>query len=624
MSNQKNEILKKYWGFEDFREAQKPIIDVVLEGNDVLALLPTGGGKSICFQVPGLIFGGLTIVISPLISLMEDQVKNLKSKGIRACAITSQMSFREIENVLNNAVYDAFDFLYISPERIQTTIFKERVKQMPLKLVVVDEAHCISEWGHDFRPSYRNIHIIRENLPNIPILALTATATNDVKKDILIQLKLRNPRILESSFQRNNLSFEIIHTQNKMGSVLSYCHGKENMSGIVYCKTRKSVKELYKVFMANKIVCSIYHGGMEANDRSLSLQGWMKGEFPVMIATNAFGMGIDKPNVRYVLHYDFPENLEAYTQEAGRAGRDENKSRAIAFIEGDEITLLQEHFEQKFPALIEIKNIYSAICNYLRIATGSGKDVTYPIDLISFCKEYEKDPKIVFSSLKLMESSGEIVFLEAANKPCKVKFLIGNLEMYNLQIQHPNLFPMIQLMTRMYPNIQNDYCEINEFEISKRLKITSEVLKSQLQYLFTNGFIDLIERTSLPTLTFLNERRPDSNIELTYEVYAQRIEIGKKKLDAVINYLNSEACRSKTLLEYFGQSSEDCGHCDYCFRKKLDINKIEDFIYEALQIPLGYKELQERIPLPEGDLKRVIREMQLEQKIQLIDGKFYR
>ena len=363
MRKNPQEILLKYWGFNSFRAAQEPVIQAAIEQQDVLALLPTGGGKSICFQVPGLVLGGLTLVISPLIALMEDQVQSLKRKGIKACAVTSAMPYREIDILLNNAALGAYEFLYLSPERIQTPLFLERFKQMPIQLIVVDEAHCISEWGHDFRPAYLNIQKLRSIKPSLPILALTATATKTVKEDIISSLGLRVPFVHEVSFYRENLSYEVIHTPNKMGSILSYCNGKDAMCGIVYCATRKAVKELAKVFMANKINAGIYHGGMTAVERSASLVQWMNGQTPIMIATNAFGMGIDKPNVRYVLHYDFPESIEAYVQEAGRGGRDGQQARSIVFIYGNEQSEQEEKFESKFPDLNKTRPIASPIAS---------------------------------------------------------------------------------------------------------------------------------------------------------------------------------------------------------------------------------------------------------------------
>jgi ATP-dependent DNA helicase RecQ len=626
LSMQKNpiDILSTFWGYKAFRPSQEPVIEAILQKNDVLALLPTGGGKSICFQVPGLAIGGLTLVISPLIALMDDQVKSLKSKGIRASSVTSAMGFREIDILLNNAAMGAYDFLYVSPERIQTPIFQERFKQMPVGLIVVDEAHCISEWGHDFRPSYMNIRLLRELKATIPIIALTATATNRVKKDICEALKLVNPVIHEVSFYRDNLSYEVIHTPNKMGSIIAYCNGKDHMTGIVYCATRKAVKELAKVFMSNKLNASIYHGGMSPEDRSASLNLWMSGSTPIMIATNAFGMGIDKPDVRYVLHYDFPENLESYVQEAGRGGRDGNQARSIVFIDGSEADSYQKRFNLKFPEISRIKSCYDQLMSNLRIAIGSGKNETYPIDLNLISQELSVNYIEVYNMLKILELNQELYFNESAYHPPKVRLLVHGLDLYNFQIRYPETHPVIQLIERISGQDEQLSASFQAAKAATALKISELRLHELLTFLDLNGIIEYTPAIHSPTVTFLNERRPDDYFQLSYESYTQRKELAKQKLDSVIAYLETTSCRSQTILKYFGQEATPCLACDICQKASIPIERTEEFILEALSIPLGYLELLERIPLPKDDLKLVIRDMQLTQKIQLIDGKFYR
>ena len=623
---QKNpiDILSTFWGHKAFRPSQEPVIHAILEKKDILALLPTGGGKSICFQVPGLVIGGVTLVISPLIALMDDQVKSLKSKGIRATAVTSAMGYREIDILLNNAALGAYDFLYVSPERIQTSLFQERFKQMPVGLIVVDEAHCISEWGHDFRPSYMNIRLLREIKPTIPIVALTATATNKVKKDICEALELRNPVIHEVSFYRENLSYEVIHTPNKMGSIIAYCNGKDHMTGIVYCATRKAVKELAKVFMSNKLNASIYHGGMSPEDRSASLNLWMSGSTPIMIATNAFGMGIDKPNVRYVLHYDFPENIESYVQEAGRGGRDGQQARSIVFIDGTEADSYHKRFNLKFPEISLIKSCYEQLMSNLRIAIGSGKNETYPIDLNLIGQELSVSYIEVYNMLKILELNQELYFSESSYHPPKVRLLVHGLDLYNFQIKYPETHPVIQLIEKISGQDEQLSASFQSAKAATALKITELRLHELLTFLDLNGIIEYTPAIHSPTVTFLNERRPDDYFQLSYESYTHRKELAKQKLDSVISYLESTTCRSQTILGYFGQKATPCLTCDSCQKAKIPIERTEEFILEALNIPLGYLELLERIPLPTDDLKLVIRDMQLTQKIQLIDGKFYR
>lgn len=617
-------LLKDYWGYDEFRPAQKPIIDGAIEKQDVLALLPTGGGKSICFQIPGLYFGGLTLVISPLISLMEDQVTGLKSKGIKACAVTSALGYREIDILLNNAALGAYQFLYLSPERILSPLFKERLKQMPVKLIVVDEAHCISEWGHDFRPSYRNIQWIRDFVPEIPMMALTATATPDVAEDIITQLKLRNPFVYKQSFYRENLSYEVINTPNKMGSILAYCNGKSQMSGIVYCSTRRSVKELAKVFMANKLSASVYHGGMSPDERRASLKQWMKGEIPLMIATNAFGMGIDKPNVRYVLHYDFPDNLEAYVQEAGRGGRDGLDARSIAFVDGTETETFEEHFKIKFPEITDIKKVYVNLLSELRIAVGSGKNETYAIDLNHIANVCSMNYIEVYNSLKILELNQELYFDESSFHPAKVRLLVHGLELYNFQIKFPETHPVIQMIEHLTGENIEQSVHFSLKKIALVLKISESRLIEIIEFIDANGIIEFFPQSNYPNITFLNERRPDDYFNLSYESYSFRKENAKKKLEFVKQYIEGNQCRAQSILAYFGQNTEECGRCDICLRKNIPLVETEKFVLDALTMPLSFLEILERIPLPKEQLKLVIRDMQLTQKIQLIDGKFYR
>ena len=618
------DLLKTYWGFTSFRATQEPIIEAAISKRDILALLPTGGGKSICFQVPGLTLGGLTIVISPLIALMEDQVNSLKSKGIKACAVTSALGFREIDIRLNNAAMGAYEFLYVSPERIQSPVFKERFKQMPVSLIVVDEAHCISEWGHDFRPSYLNIQALRELRPQIPCLALTATATLTVKEDIITSLGLKDPFVHEVSFFRSNLSYELIQTPNKMGSILAYCNGKEHMTGIVYCSTRKSVKELAKVFMANKLNASIYHGGMLPEERNQSLRQWMSGESPVMIATNAFGMGIDKPNVRFVLHYDFPESIEAYVQEAGRGGRDGNQARSIVFLDGTEKATLQEKFELKFPDITLISMAYERLLNSLRIAIGSGKNETYPVDINSLSEITSLSYLQLYNILKILELNQELYFDESTFHPPKVRLLVHGLDLYNFQIKYPQTHPIIQLIEQITDQDEARSVVLSPNKMAEALKMTLVKFEELLIFLDQNGIIEYTEAIHLPTITLLNERRPDGYMKLSYESFTQRKEKARIKLESVVHFLETNQCRTQQILHYFGQEATACGTCDICIKGTIPMEEIEQFILDALAIPIGYLELIERIPIAQDQLKHVLRDMQLTQKIQLIDGKFYR
>ena len=619
-----NEILQKYWGHSSFRPLQEEIVRDVINGQDCLALLPTGGGKSICFQVPGIIREGITIVISPLIALMQDQVQSLKKNGLKATAITSVMSYREIDVALDNAVFQGIDFLYVSPERLQTTLFIERLKKMKVGLLVVDEAHCISEWGHDFRPSYTKIKELKQYIPNTPIIALTATATEKVRIDIIHQLQLKKPRIHEASFERTNVSYEIYPVENKINSIIHFCQSHLELTGIIYCNTRKNVKELMATLLSKEISCTIYHGGLQHNERKIALDEWMNGSKKIMIATNAFGMGIDKPDVRFVLHRDFPENLEAYFQEAGRVGRDGKFSRAISYMENQDIEQLVNSFHLKFPAPNIVTNIYKSIYSFLKIAIGSGKDETYPIDLLRFCKTYHYELITVYNSLKLLELNDNLSFSEAFFKPTNVKFTIGNLELYNFQLQHEKFIPLITLLSRNHAGIFDAFKVINEAKICGSLKITNKELSNQINALEKYGMLEINRQTSLPTLTFLHERLPDDYVKLSFAIYGERKENALIKLEAVKKFIHSENCRSIELLSYFGQKIKACGHCDNCLKSKSSQDE-QDLYNELLIIlvaPKSFLELRTLFPFDNEKLKLTLRILQHEEKITLKQSLF--
>lgn len=618
-------ILKKFWGYDKFRPLQEDIVDNVIYGHDTLALLPTGGGKSICFQVPGIAREGITIVVSPLIALMQDQVNNLNARGIRAKAVISGMSYREINITLDNARFGGLDFLYTSPERLQSKLFIERFKLMNVGLIVVDEAHCISEWGHDFRPSFKEIYKLREFHPEVPIIALTATATDRVQKDIINQLRLKNPKIHEASFERDNLSYECFKTENKLSKILDHCLLNNGLCGIVYCQTRKSVKEVARLLHANKISVGIYHGGMTKDDRDLMLTDWLKNKIQVMVATNAFGMGIDKPDVRYVLHYEFPPTLEAYFQEAGRAGRDGNPSRTIVFWEERDLSELKERIENQFPPSATVKLTYRALCNHLKIAIGSGKDETYHFDIKRLCDAFQLNPLHTYNSLKILEMNGDLVFSEGVFHPTKVKFAIGNRELYNFQIQHSKYVGLIALLSRSYPGIFDQYYEIHEKEFSKRLNISEVELKQQLQQLEKYGIVDISWSSGLPTVTLSHERLPDDYLNLSEEVYASRKEHAHQKLKAALDFLTVNECRSKQLLRYFGQESPTCGKCDVCRKQNstpYTLTELKEILLQHLQNMQTLDDCIEKTNASKENVQSALRELMLDEKIQSIDGKF--
>jgi ATP-dependent DNA helicase RecQ len=618
------EILEKYWGYSSFRPLQEQIVLDSINGFDCLALLPTGGGKSICFQVPGIIREGITIVISPLIALMQDQVNNLKKFGLRATAITSAMTYREIDVALDNAVFQGIDFLYISPERLHTTLFIERLKKMKVGLLVVDEAHCISEWGHDFRPSYAQIGLFRDYVPNTPILALTATATDKVRTDIITKLNLKTPKIHEASFERSNVAYEIYEVDNKVKSIIYFCQEHKELTGIIYCNTRKKVKDTAAILSSIEISCAIYHGGMEHEERKIALEEWMSGKKKIMVATNAFGMGIDKPNVRFVLHHDFPETLEAYFQEAGRVGRDGEFSRAISYLEKEDMSHLKDSFNLKFPTAEVVKAIYKSICSYLKIAIGSGKDETYPIDLIAFRKLYKFDLISIYNSLQLLALNGDVTFSESFFKPSNMKFTIGNLELYNFQLQHDKYLPLITLLSRNHSGIFESFKVINEGQICKLLKISKNELVDQLSSMEKQGILEINWQTTLPTITFIRERLPDDYLNLSFEIYGERKENALEKLTKVQQFIESNTCRSIELLRYFGQEISPCRHCDNCLKKNGDeqSESLSNEVLSFINSPKTYLELCAQFPFDIEQLKNTIRLLQHEGKLTFNKGLF--
>lgn len=558
------EILKKYWSYDSFRGKQEDIIDNAIYGHDTLALLPTGGGKSICYQVAGLAREGICIVISPLIALMQDQVDNLKARGIKAKAIVSGMSKREIDITLDNAKFGGLDFLYVSPERLKSSLFLTRFRQMNVSLIAVDEAHCISQWGHDFRPSYREIEKIRTYHPHVPMMALTATATPAVKDDIVAQLNLKNLKYFEGSFVRDNLSYEIYKTENKLKDLLALVERFKGHTGIIYCQTRKDCKHIAKLLLSYKHLVGIYHGGMDGDKRRESLNTWLNNSVRIMVATNAFGMGIDKPDVRFVAHYQVPNSIEAYFQEAGRAGRDGKKSRTFALYEEEDIQLMEDQLNQQFPPLDDVKLMYRAVCNYLKVAIGSGKDETYPFDLRDFANKFKLNVVEVYNSLKILELNDDIVLNEAIHHPTRLKFVISNTGAYSFQIKHENYSGLITWLSRSYAGIFSEFVTIREKDLAKRLRITEKELERQLKFLENNGVVEIQWRSDLPQITYTHERLPDDYLRIKPEAYKQRKDIAWNKLKAMIELLRKPSCRTQFILKYFGQESEPCGTCDVC------------------------------------------------------------
>ena len=618
------EILEHFWGYERFRPFQEEIIDSAIYGHDTLAMLPTGGGKSICFQIPGIAREGMTIVVSPLIALMQDQVKSLKARGLNAQAIYSGMSYREIDILLDNAVYGGVDFLYVSPERLQTRLFIERLKKMQVGLLVVDEAHCISEWGHDFRPAYKEIAKVRAIHPETPIIALTATATKRVQEDIKIQLVLKHPQVFQGPFARKNISFKVFKTQDKLGRVLDYCQKNQDSTGIVYCQTRKSVKEVTRLLHSHKLSVGIYHGGMKQEDRESMLNDWLNGSRKIMVSTNAFGMGIDKGNVRYVLHFEAPNNIEAYYQEAGRAGRDEKPAEAILYYNERDFSKLSDQIEIQFPPAEDVKLVFRALFNHLQIAIGSGKEESYHFDLRKLSEQFKIPIQKIYHSLKLLELNGDLQFSESVFHPTKVKFAIGNKELYGFQIANQRFSPLITLMARSFPGIFDLFFELDETQLTKRLGVSKSELKNQLNQLEKMGICDISWASSLPTVMFSHERLPDDYIRLNSSIYSNRKKLALERLKAMENYVLNTVCRSIQLLNYFSQPADKCGICDICFLEKNQMSQVEKekALFQYLREPKTIYEIMENLNLDRESSNGLLRNLLMAETITIEEGKY--
>ncbi len=573
------EILKQYWGFEDFRPLQEEIINSVLQKQDTLALLPTGGGKSICFQVPAMVMPGICIVISPLIALMKDQVENLKKKGIYALAIVAGMGKREIDIALDNCIYGPVKFLYISPERLLSDLVKERIKYMKVNLLAVDEAHCVSQWGYDFRPSYLHIANFRTLHPEVPILALTASATNKVQLDILEKLELKKAQLFRKSFERKNISYSVLKQENKLQKVLDVCRNVKG-SGILYVRTRKDTVELAKYLNQNLIPAQYYHAGLNLDERAEKQDFWLNNKVKVMVATNAFGMGIDKPDVRFVLHYEIPDSLESYYQEAGRAGRDEKKAYAVILFQPRDKIVFEKKFEQNFPLPDEIKKIYHFLCNYLQIPFGSGEGVTYDFNLADFCSKFKLEVLKTISAIKFLEHDDYFVLSENALISSRLQFLVNGEDLYKFQVENAKYDLFIRSVLRLYGGAFDQFINIKEGDISKKNQINKMEVIDLLRELDKLEVISYQKQTDQPLLTFIKPRYKTEDLFVDRKYYEERKQVYHQKMLGMLAFVEKDICRSVQLLEYFEETdAQKCGVCDVCLQEKRNNNS-----YLKLQI----------------------------------------
>lgn len=591
MSELTRDILLRYWGYTSFRPLQEDIVDSVIEGRDTLALLPTGGGKSICFQVPAMAMEGICIVITPLISLMKDQVMHLKKNGIPAATIFSGMHRSEIETAYNQAAFGMLKFLYVSPERLMTDDFIEALKKMKVNLIAVDESHCISQWGYDFRPPYLKIVEIRRYIPDTPVMALTATATPKVVEDIQHRLGFKRSNVFQTSYERKNVTYNVIHEADKFGLMQRLFSRMDRGSGIVYVRSRKRTKLIAEWLQSVGTSATYYHAGLDARTRDGRQQQWMDGKIKVMVATNAFGMGIDKPDVRLVVHLDLPDSLEAYFQEAGRAGRDLQASEAFLLAAETDISKLKENLQSSYPNLDRIKLIYDALGNYLQIPIGAGENQTYNFNIYDFAQYYNFSLVEVFNTIQLIEREGLIATSEALSTPSKVYIKANREALYRFQLEYQEFDIIIKYLLRNLPGVLSDFVNIREEVVSHKTGIPIDRVQYQLNKLANLNFLCYVPRSDKPQIHYIRERIDSKHFTLSEEIYDNRKEDASKRVQSVIDFVNNDdECRSVQLLRYFGEDiKRTCGKCDVCSSKsKAYINdreyqEISEFIVNELR-----------------------------------------
>jgi len=611
-----HKVLKKYWGYDEFRPLQEDIIQSVADGRDTLGLMPTGGGKSLTFQVPTLAMDGLCLVVSPLVALMKDQVLNLKEKGIKAELIYSGLTRDEIDVILNKCLYGNNKFLYISPERIKTAAFQEKLLSMKVCLIAIDESHCISQWGYDFRPSYLKIIQLRELIPDVPVLALTATATPEVVDDIQDRLGFAKKNVFRKSFERSNLSYLVRHVEDKNRYLLKILR-KQKGSSVVYARSRKKCKEIAEFLKLNQIKAEFYHAGLDNAVKDMRQERWRDGKVQVIVATNAFGMGIDKSDVRTVVHLDLPDTLEAYFQEAGRAGRDGKRAYAVMLYSNPDKVQLLKRIKTSYPEIDTVRRVYQAVGNFLQIAEGAGKDAVFDFNLALFCQKFKFNVLHAFNSLKILQRAGYLEITDDLEHSTKLHFAINRDDLYRYQLENKQQDDFIKLLLRTYTGLFTDFVPVNLDSLAYRKKINVKILIDNLKDLSQHGIIKYIPRKKTPFIIYTQERLPLKYLKFTKEVYQNRKEKFEEKINAVISYAEStETCRSKLLLEYFGQlNAPVCGECDVCKEKDDEIeNKMFQVIQSELKNVLekeasSVDELVESSQYPEKKLLEVIRIM---------------
>lgn len=623
-------ILEKYWGYTSFRGKQSDIIQHVLSGKDTLAVLPTGGGKSICFQVPALVARGLCLVVSPLIALMKDQVDQLKQRNIQAAYIHGGMAAFEVNEILAKADEGALSFLYVSPERVQSYNFRSWLEHAPIQLIAIDEAHCISQWGYDFRPSYTKLSSLRSLFQkHVPIIALTASATDQVQEDIIQQLHLNKPTIFRQSFLRPNLSFSVFTPQSKIGRTIEILK-KVPGSALVYCNSRKKTVDIAKLIQQHGISVGFFHAGLTMQEKEKRQNAWIKNDLRVMVCTNAFGMGIDKSDVRLVIHYDVPDCLENYYQEAGRAGRDGEKAYAVLLYNDEDIQQLKESVDQKFPPITLLKQLYQKMGDFLQVPTGSGEGIYYDFNWETFLQQIDFDSKLAKNGLKHIEQEGFIIVEESVFIPSKVQVLASRDEYETFTNNQPRLLDLMMVLLRNYQGIVDQSVAIHERRIAKWLSLEEQTVRVQLLQLHSIGMISYSYKKETPQLYFVTNRAPAAHLHINNERYLNRKELYKQRTQKMIGYTQLESgCRNYYIAAYFDDpDAQACGICDLCLEQKkkpLTVQEI-DTVYEVLQkstdpmLPSSIAKLS--VTLSEKKVLEALRKLKDEQVVEQVEDGF--
>ena len=619
-------LLKKYWGYDDFRGIQREIIESIGSGHDTLGLMPTGGGKSITFQVPALAMEGVCVVITPLIALMKDQVHHLRQRGIMAAAVYSGMQHDDIIRILENCILGSTKLLYVSPERLGSGLFQTKLRHMKVSFITVDEAHCISQWGYDFRPSYLQIAEIRRICPDVPVLALTATATPKVVEDICDKLTLSTPHtfnIFRMSFERKNLTYLVSHAMDKRTELIQLLNGEKG-AAIVYVRSRRHAREVAELLTEAGLSATFYHAGLEHAVKDQRQRDWQHDRVRIMVATNAFGMGIDKPDVRIVAHYDCPDSIEAYFQEAGRAGRDGQPSRAILLYNAADEPKLRKRISDTFPEKEYIRKVYDHLAYYYQIATGDGYGVSREFNIDDFCRKFNHFPIRVHAALQILQRAGYIEYTEEQDNQARVRFLVTRDDLYRLRGDSPNEERVIVALLRSYGGLFADYGFIDESMIANQCGMKSHEVYQTLKGLSEKHILHFIPRKQVPYIRYMQRREDSEHVQLSKEVYEKRLTQYKERIEAMLRYAKDNSrCRSRQLLEYFGEKdTKDCGQCDVCHHtSKTDIQQAKQQILTLLSDRQRHHVTELlRLQLPKEELDKALTYLLQEEYIMQKDG----